>query len=122
MFKLRKGARIYLAGPMRGVPDLNVPIFKAAAADLRERGFSVYNPATYDSREAVAKGMTPEKATACYSFAWFMAKDLPHVCTADAVVVLAGWRKSQGARLEALVARECGIPVLSYPTLGEVAR
>ncbi|WP_457825134.1 DUF4406 domain-containing protein, partial [Staphylococcus aureus] len=33
--------RIYVAGPMSGLPELNFPAFHAAAAELRAQGFDV---------------------------------------------------------------------------------
>jgi hypothetical protein len=53
-----------------------------------------------------------------------MARDLPAVLSSDAIALLPNWRDSQGATLEATVARECGIPLLAYPDLApaEVAR
>ncbi|MEN5029142.1 DUF4406 domain-containing protein [Pseudomonas sp. Ps21-P2] len=37
--------RIYLSGPMTGLPDYNYPAFNAEAARLRALGYSVENPA-----------------------------------------------------------------------------
>lgn len=41
--------RVYLAGPMRGVPHFNFPAFHAAAAELRARGYVVFSPAEADN-------------------------------------------------------------------------
>lgn len=103
-----KGKRVYLAGPMRGIPEFNFPTFNAAAADLRSLGAIVFNPAEtpHDDQELLKQGQTlPLKQ--------YMAVDLREVCEADAVVVLPGWKASQGASLEVHVAKTCGIPVLS---------
>ena len=37
--------RIYIAGPMTGLPALNFPAFHAAASALRALGHQVVNPA-----------------------------------------------------------------------------
>lgn len=89
----------YLAGPMRGLPGLNFPAFFAADDDLTNAGWKIFNPAKNEGDG---------------DFADFMAIDLPAVCTHDCVIVLEGWEKSQGARLETRVAVEIGHPVYAY--------
>lgn len=37
--------KLYIAGPMTGLPDLNFPAFHAEAARLRALGYEVSNPA-----------------------------------------------------------------------------
>ena len=96
--------RVYLAGPMRGHPDLNFPAFHAATLDLTDRGYDVWSPA--------AQGLADDS-----SFEACMAVDLPEVVRADAVVVLPGWQDSQGARIETTVAWRLDKPVLRYPDL-----
>ncbi|MBF3131496.1 DUF4406 domain-containing protein, partial [Pseudomonas aeruginosa] len=39
--------RIYLAGPMTGLPEHNFPAFHAEAARLRSLGYQVENPAEH---------------------------------------------------------------------------
>jgi nucleoside 2-deoxyribosyltransferase len=103
--------KIYLAGPMRGVPLFNFPAFHEAAATLRGLGHEVFSPAEKDA-EAGQDGTKPALAIAHY-----MAIDLPEVCQADAVVVLPGYENSQGCKIELAVAKEIGKPVLEYPKL-----
>lgn len=43
--------RIYLSGPMRGIPDLNYPAFDAAAERISSLGHEVINPAQMDRDE-----------------------------------------------------------------------
>jgi hypothetical protein len=104
--------RLYLAGPMRGYPEFNFPAFREATRRLRGLGHQVFSPAERDE----AEGFDPTKDQAL-SLAYYMACDLPAVCRSDAIAVLPGWEKSQGARLEVHVARECGHPVLDAETL-----
>jgi len=101
-------ARWYIAGPMTGLPDLNFPAFHERAAELRAAGFEVENPAE----------INPDPSAgweAC------MRKDIPRLCTCDAILLLPGWEKSRGARLEALIARELGLMVVEYHPEGASA-
>lgn len=110
--------RIYVAGPMTGIPQFNFPAFDAAAAQLRELGYDVVSPAELDDpddREAALA--SPDGSMATYGTArpdgvikktWgdFLARDVKLLSDGgiDAVVVLPGWEKSRGARLETYVA------------------
>lgn len=99
--------RIFLSGPMTGLPGYNIPAFDAAATRLRAAEHDVLSPADLDREAGVDLddfGST-DRADA-------MRRDLAAVLTADAVAVLPGWRDSPGARLEVAVARAVGIPVL----------
>jgi hypothetical protein len=106
--------KLYIAGPMRGIPEFNFPAFRAAAERLRAQGHEVWSPAENDARVDGFDG-TGEPKTLEYRH--YMRRDLPAVLEADAVAVLDGWERSKGARMEVHVARECGIPVLDAGTL-----
>lgn len=93
--------KLYLAGPMSGLPDFNYPLFNRYAALLRERGHVVFNPAEAHDGEV---GLPLEK---------YFETDLPEVCRADALAVLPGWEESNGATLEIDLARHLGKPVYS---------
>lgn len=88
--------KLYLAGPMTGLPDFNYPTFNRYARLLRELGHVVFNPAEAHDGET---GLPLEK---------YFELDLPEVCRADAVAVLPGWRKSRGAQIEVDLARHLG--------------
>lgn len=103
---------VYLAGPMRGYPEFNFPAFAEAAAWLREQGFDVWSPAEND----LSEGFDPTKDDAL-PLKHYMKTDLPAVLDQDMVVVLEGWEKSEGAKLETHVAHRCHIPVYE---LGEM--
>jgi hypothetical protein len=104
--------RLYLAGPMRGIPFTNFPAFHDAAHHLRGDGHEVWSPVEQDEK----LGLTPEMSAA-RSIGECMATDLPEVCRAEAVAVLPGWRESEGARIETFVAKACGIPIVDALTL-----
>jgi nucleoside 2-deoxyribosyltransferase len=98
---------------MRGYSEYNFPAFYAAAKRLREQGHEVWSPAENDVDQDGFNPKTDQPKTMSH----YMARDLPQVCASDAVAMLNGWQDSEGARLEALVARKLGKPVLSAETL-----
>lgn len=89
-------SKIYIAGPMRGIEDLNFPAFNAAAADLRWAGWEVVNPVDINSDPAV-----PWKTC--------MERDIIELVTCDAIYMLGGWQNSKGASLEHHIAVELGL-------------
>jgi len=117
--------RPYVAGPMSRIPKYNVPAFMAVAAELRSRGLRPILPADLQSkrhRDALMKSDGHAPATDKTWGDW-LSLDVRLVADeADSVVVLPGWRKSRGARLETFVAYLCGKPVLYYPSLTRVPR
>lgn len=99
---------VYIAGPMRGYENLNFEAFFRKQEQLEALGLTVYNPAKDDDAD-------PEKP-----LKYYMGRDLAGLCDCDAVVVLPGWEKSDGASLEVYVARSLGMPVLYAETLKPV--
>lgn len=90
--------RVYLSGPMTGMPDLNFPAFNSYAQRLRQAGYDVVNPAEINP--------DGEKSwQAC------MRADLAALLTCDALALLPGWAKSAGAHLEMHVAHRVGIEI-----------
>lgn len=86
--------RLYLAGPMTGIPHFNYPAFNAAAAMLRAEGHEVFNPAevTETDRRAALKA------------------DLTWICDhAEGIALLPGWERSSGARAEHALAVALGL-------------
>lgn len=108
---------------MRGFKDYNFPAFHEGAALLREAGWKVESPAERDEQDethAAEMEKLEDFSQGIYTLAQYMEHDLAMVCRSDAVFVLPGWEKSQGARLEAHVAWECDIPVYSLATTAEI--
>lgn len=97
--------KLYLAGPMSGLPEFNFPAFHAGAAALRQMGHAVLNPAELDGGDT--------------SGTWegYMRRDLALLLECEAVAVLPGWEKSRGAMLEVHVARSLAMSVLHAGTL-----
>jgi hypothetical protein len=86
--------KLYISGPMTGLPEHNFPAFKAAAARLTAAGYDVLNPAENFG------GRTDLERKA------YMREDISNVLKADGIATLPGWQDSKGARLEVAIARE----------------
>lgn len=112
--------RLYVAGPMTGIPYFNFPAFDAAADALRDAGHVVCNPADHDRDvygsqvNASPTGDPGEAASAGFSLRDALAWDLDWIAkNADGVAVLPGWENSKGATAETALARALGLPVAS---------
>lgn len=97
--------RIYLAGPMTGLPDYNYPAFHAVAARLRALGHHVENPAENPGQE---------------TWQAYMRQALRQMLTCDLVALLPGWADSRGATLERYIAQQVGIEVIAASQLTQV--
>lgn len=92
--------KVYLAGKMRGIPELNFPAFHAAAAKLRAEGHHVFNPAELGDNPA-------------WTIRDYAAIDLAWICNhAEAIALLPGWRNSPGATAEHATAVWLGLEVV----------
>jgi Domain of unknown function (DUF4406) len=100
--------RIYLAGPMQGIPEFNFPRFNAVAAMLRLTGHTVFNPAEkdierlgHDLSKGNNSGSLAEANKQGFSLRQALAEDTNFICLeANAIVMLPGWEKSNGAQAE----------------------
>lgn len=110
--------KIYLAGPMRGIPLFNFPAFNAAAKALRDLGHEVFNPAERDNEhhgtDISAGNLTgsEEEAKEKHGFSLrdALAADMEFICRhADAIALLPGWRQSTGAKAEHAAASALGL-------------
>jgi Domain of unknown function (DUF4406) len=107
--------RIYVAGPMSGLPDFNRPAFNEAAEALRDGGWIVFNPAENDinvfgSTEAADKAFLADRTAALRVM---LGADLNWICSeADSIAMLPGWEKSLGARAEHATAVALGLEII----------
>ena len=116
--------KIYLAGPMRGIPQFNYPAFAAGAAKLRALGHEVFSPAEYDHKtygvSLANEAGSVEQAAAEHGFDLrkALAADLTWICTeADAVALLPGWERSKGVAAERAAALALGLEVFEMESL-----
>lgn len=91
--------KVYIAGPMTGLPEFNYPAFFRAAHHLRTLGHDPINPARIEGREG------------CRSWLDFMRASLRDIAEADGVALLDGWHASRGAVIEQRLGHELGLDV-----------
>jgi len=71
--------RVYIAGPMTGLPECNFPAFHAAAAAWRDMGWSVANPAESFNGDATLPYLT------------YCKNDVVLLMACDVIALLPGW-------------------------------
>ena len=89
--------KVYIAGPMTGLPHFNRPAFHQAALNLSFEHHVPLNPAI------LPDGLTE---------ADYMAVGITMLQRADAIFLLTGWQFSAGARAEHALALKLGLEVI----------
>lgn len=105
--------KLYLCGPMSGLPSYNFPAFDEAAKQLREAGHTVFSPAENDRENGFdATGLQGhEAAEHGFDLRAALKQDLSWICDhAEGIALLYGWEDSKGARAEVALAHALGIP------------
>ena len=117
-------SKVFITGPMTGYENWNAAAFNECAAEIDsvlsgrpgQSGYEIINPAD----DIPAPDEVPR------SHGHYMLDTLTMICAhtlgadgnnrpdLDAVVLLPGWEKSEGAVMEALVAYECGIDLVAW--------
>lgn len=92
----------YIAGPMTGLDDYNIPSFVVAGEVLQSENFEIISPVTLFGNDT----SLPVKT--------YLRKELAVVFDVDVVFVLDGWEKSNGTNLEVLLALSIGVPVWTF--------
>jgi len=102
----------YLAGPMTGIPSFNYPAFDEAAAELRKMGYEITNPTELDPAPIREEHLvSPDGVWIDDAGTWgeVLGRDVRVLADECAgIILLPGWEKSKGARLECFVAIGCG--------------
>lgn len=92
--------KVYIAGPMTGIPEYNYPEFHVASIALARAGHEPVNPAQDHGHPLGTK-----------PWHWYMRRAITLMMTADAVALLDGWEGSSGAVLESELAIQLDMPV-----------
>ncbi|MCY1708374.1 DUF4406 domain-containing protein [Pannonibacter sp. SL95] len=110
--------KIYLAGPMTGVPFFNFPAFYKAAEALRSAGHEVFNPAERDNERHgtdISTGNVsgcPKQAEAEHGLTLrqCLRDDTAYICEhATTIALLPGWENSKGCKAEHALAAALGL-------------
>ena len=119
--KLSGDDKVYIGGPMRGIPEFNFPAFHAAADAIKALGCDVFNPAAKDNERHgtdISKGnATGDESIASaqhgFNLREALGLDLAWICAeATAIALLPGWRNSKGATAEHATAVALGLKVV----------
>jgi nucleoside 2-deoxyribosyltransferase len=92
-----KKMRVYVSGPISGMPDGNRAAFREAERVLREAGYEVFNP------HALRLPVDVD---------WYeaMRQCVGELVKCGGVALLADWDRSEGAMLEQWIASALNIP------------
>jgi nucleoside 2-deoxyribosyltransferase len=101
---MNKKLKIYVAGPMSGLPNLNWEAFDAKEKQLRADGWDVVNPAAMD-RDA---GIEPDQVGE-YDYEEAASRDVEALRSCDAIYLMSGFQFSKGACWERALARHWGL-------------
>lgn len=110
----------YLAGPMSGIPQFNIPLFDEVTEKLRSHGYDIVSPAELDTPEIRAAAMQSESGQhsdlpAGDTWGTLLARDVHIIADEiDGIIFLPKWHESNGARLEAYVALITGKKFAEY--------
>jgi len=115
--------RVYISGPMRGIPEYNFPAFDGATAAMRQAGFDVISPAEHDrevdplchTRPGYALGLHEDGTGGGLRFQDLIGWDLEQLARPgyiDAIALLPGWENSTGVAHELYVSRVTGKKVM----------
>lgn len=91
--------RLYVAGPMTNLPELNYPAFNATCERLAKQGHEVYNPAT-----------TFNGAYLDLPYDIWLREAIRLVSMVNAIVLLDRWWVSKGALTEIHIGLSLGMP------------
>lgn len=116
--------KVYISGPMRGIPFFNFPLFDEVRDFFDVLGWIVFSPADHDrslGHGGLASGDERElsellgapKGTLSDQRA-FARWDFDRILEADLLVMLPGWTNSTGATAEHAIAKWVRVPVVEW--------
>jgi len=98
---------IYIAGPMSGLPNNGYDAFNRKAAQLRDAGWDVINPAEMD----LDAGLDAQREFTRLDYMQAARRDLRAIRECQALYMLDGYEQSPGANWEWAYAKELGLTI-----------
>ena len=100
--------KIYIAGPMTGIPEFNYSAFRKAAQRLRNVGVTVVSPVEIGEKYGTAE----EIAAVPAKLENLILEELDALATCDAIYLLLGWQRSAGTKNELRLALSLKLEIL----------
>jgi len=91
--------KLFISGPMTGIPHYNVENFNRYAEMARKLGYRVVNPVEMARRIGIKKVLSDKKV-----FKKLIEAELEAIKDCDAILMLDWWQNSPGAKKELRVA------------------
>lgn len=95
--------RVYISGGITGVPDY-IERFARAEQHLKSLGHKVFNPTCIPD---------------IFEYTQFMQIDLIALSCCEAIYMLNGWEKSNGAQLEYMEAKRMGLQIIRESSIND---
>lgn len=95
--------RLYIAGPMTGLPEYNFPAFRAAQQELEAAGYECLNPVTSNIHDSAP---CPDADT----WTEYMRNGFNQLIRCHGIALLPGWEDSPGATAEHALASTLAMP------------
>jgi len=109
--------RIYIAGPMRGIPLYNFPAFDVREHLLQKEGWEVVNPAEIDRQSGFDASDLPkdhdwDTLPEGFNLRLTVQQDIIALAGCSHIYLMKGWESSSGARAEFAVSQWLGLEVI----------
>lgn len=100
------GTKVYIAGPMSGVKEFNIPLFNKVEKDLVNEGYEVVNPVNISKKYVLSDILNEGK-----EFGKMLKEQQDEEKRCSILYLLPGWENSIGARMELMVALSNGLEI-----------
>jgi hypothetical protein len=105
--------RVYISGPIKGMPDGNKEAFAQRAKELVEKGHEPVNPWDINGDHSGDCIGEPVEHDTVHRYGCFLRNDIRELMYCDAITLLPGWQRSTGATTELQVATAIGLVLIA---------